>query len=85
MPELLTAAEAAVILRCHEKTVRRLIGRGELRAELVAGRWLIRPEDLPTRRARRDPVGVAPARVLPRGDGPTVQAARRVTARLDAA
>lgn len=44
----LTTVEAAERLRCHEKTVRRMIRRGELPAEYVAGRYLIRAEDLPT-------------------------------------
>jgi excisionase family DNA binding protein len=44
----LTTAEAAAELRCHEKTVRRMIGRGELAATYVAGRYLIDPDDLPT-------------------------------------
>ena len=44
----LTTAEAATELRCHEKTVRRMIGRGELAATYVAGRYLIDPDDLPT-------------------------------------
>lgn len=68
----LTTAEAAEALRCHEKTVRRMIGRGELRATLVAGRYLIAPEDLPTaapprpappRRRPGPPRGVASAAV----------------------
>jgi excisionase family DNA binding protein len=46
--ELLTAAEAAEVMRCHEKTVRRMINRGELPAVLVASRYLIAVEDLPT-------------------------------------
>lgn len=44
----LTTVEAAQALRCHEKTVRRMIGRGEIPAHFVAGRWLIAPADLPT-------------------------------------
>lgn len=46
VPELLTAAEAARRLRCHERTIRRMIGRGDVAARLVAGRWLIHPDDL---------------------------------------
>jgi excisionase family DNA binding protein len=45
---LLTAHEAADLMRCHEKTVRRMIQRGELRAVKFAGRWLLHPSDLPT-------------------------------------
>lgn len=52
MSDLLTAAEAAAELRCHEKTIRRMIGRGEIDAYLVAGRWLIAREALPTERPR---------------------------------
>ncbi len=48
MSDLLTAAEAAAELRCHEKTVRRMIGRGEIDAHFVAGRWLIARDALPT-------------------------------------
>lgn len=48
---LLTAAEAAVEMRCHERTVRRSIGRGELPARLVAGRWMITASELPTRKS----------------------------------
>jgi len=51
----LTTAEAAAELRCHEKTVRRMIGRGEIEARLVAGRWLISREALPTGRPPRPP------------------------------
>jgi excisionase family DNA binding protein len=68
----LTTAETAAELRCHEKTVRRMIGRGELAATFVAGRYLIDPDDLPTAppraglprmprspRSSRRPVGLA--------------------------
>jgi excisionase family DNA binding protein len=55
MSDLLTAAEAAAELRCHEKTVRRMIGRGEIEAHLVAGRWLIPPP--PLRHRPRKPGG----------------------------
>lgn len=44
----LTTSEAADVLRCHEKTVRRHILRGDLPATFVAGRYLIDPKDLPT-------------------------------------
>ena len=37
----ITAREAAQVMRCHEKTVRRLILRGELPGRLVAGKYLI--------------------------------------------
>ena len=68
----LTTAETAAELRCHEKTVRRMIGRGELAATCDAGRYLIDPDDLPTAplragvprmprgpRSSRRPVGLA--------------------------
>jgi excisionase family DNA binding protein len=55
MTELLTTAEVAATLRCHEKTVRRMIGRGEIDAHFVAGRWLIAREALPTELPRRSP------------------------------
>lgn len=84
MTGLLTAREAAAEMRCHEKTVRRMIQRGELPARLVAGKWLVAASDLPTR--QRIPADrLRPARVEPKGDGPAVQAARAVLSRRDAA
>ena len=65
MKELLTAAEVAATLRCHEKTVRRMIGRGEIDAYFVAGRWLIARGALPTELPRRPP----PHRPRPRRPG----------------
>jgi excisionase family DNA binding protein len=62
MSDMLTAAEAAAELRCHEKTVRRMIGRGEIEARLVAGRWLIARDALPTEL----PAHTLPARPRPR-------------------
>ena len=47
MTERLTAQEAARVLRCHEKTVRRMLNDGRLKGVEVAGRWLIDPADLP--------------------------------------
>jgi len=55
MSDLLTTAEAAAALRCHEKTVRRMIGRGEIDARFVAGRWLIARGALPTELPMRPP------------------------------
>ena len=49
----LTAVEAAVELRCNEKTIRRMCNRGDLTGLFVAGRWLIREDDLPTSIPRR--------------------------------
>ena len=65
MGDLLTTAEAAAALRCHEKTVRRMIGRGEIDAHFVAGRWLIARGALPTELPIRPP----PPRRRPRGGG----------------
>ena len=65
MTDHLTAAEAAAELRCHEKTVRRMIGRGEIDAHFVAGRWLIAREALPTEL----PLPPAPPRPRPRAPG----------------
>ena len=65
MTDLLTAAEAAAELRCHEKTVRRMIGRGEIEAHFVAGRWLIARRALPTELPRRP----SPRRPRPRTPG----------------
>lgn len=45
--ELLTTHEAAAVMRCHEKTVRRLIGRGVIPAVRPAGKYLIHRRDLP--------------------------------------
>lgn len=52
---LLTAREAAEILRCHEKTIRRMIRRGQLPATMAAGRWLIPEDQLPTTARRLPP------------------------------
>lgn len=75
-PRVLTALEAAAEMRCNEKTVRRMIGRGEVRARLVAGRWLIRPEDLPTRLPPRKPPPPRPRKV--HGEGVAAQAVREL-------
>lgn len=61
---MLTAPEAAAAMRCHEKTVRRMIRAGRLPAVMVAGRWLVDEADLPL-----DPKRVRPVRrPEPRGD-----------------
>jgi excisionase family DNA binding protein len=65
----LTVPEAAARLRCHDNTVRKLIGApGGIRAAKVAGRWLIHEDDLdayeasqankpkPRQRRRRAPI-----------------------------
>lgn len=43
----LTAPEVAARLRCHERTIRRMIGRGDLPAVRVAGKWLVDEATLP--------------------------------------
>jgi excisionase family DNA binding protein len=51
-PEYVTVAEAAAELHCHERTIRRAIDRGALRAGRVRGvnaargSWRIRRSDL---------------------------------------
>lgn len=60
MSTYLTTHEAAEMLRCHEKTVRRMILRGEIEADLVAGRYLIAEDALPVGRQRA--VSVPPPR-----------------------
>ena len=50
---MLTVPEAAEAMRCSTTTVYRMIGRGELPAIKVAGRFLMAPEDLPTARRPR--------------------------------
>ena len=44
----LTVAEAALLMRCSEVTVRRMIASGQLSAARLAGKWLIAPSALPT-------------------------------------
>ena len=44
--ELLTIDQTATLLNVHTRTVSRMIGRDELRAVKVAGRWRIHPKDL---------------------------------------
>ena len=43
----LTAREAAAILRCNERTVRRMVQRGDLPGRVVAGKVLVPEADLP--------------------------------------
>ena len=78
--QLLTAAEAALELCCNEKTVRKMIGRGEIPAVMVAGRWLIRPQDLPTRMPPRRVPPPRPRKTY--GEGIAAQAARELEDRL---
>lgn len=44
--ELLTVPEVAERVRCGTRVVVRLIAAGDLRASKVAGKWLVRPEDI---------------------------------------
>lgn len=76
-PAYVTAAEAGVILRCHERTIRRMIARGEIQAVFIAGRWLIAPEDLPGALPRRPP---PPVRLRGPARGPVGQAVREIEA-----
>lgn len=50
MPDhrLVTTHEAAVLLSCHEKTVRRMILRGDLPAIRVGSRWRLDPDQITT-------------------------------------
>lgn len=64
MNEWLTTHEAAAVLRVHEKTVRRMILRGELEAVKVGHIYRIHEDALPTsrrppkpRRSRYRPTG----------------------------
>lgn len=71
---MLTARDVAHLLRCHEKTVRRMITRGQIPARMIAGRWLIHPDD-----AIPPPAPApAPRTYTPTGDGPLSQAARAI-------
>lgn len=56
MGDILTTHEAAAAMRIHEKTVRRMILRGDLEAVKVGKSYRIRADDLPTAPlARRAP------------------------------
>lgn len=72
----LTVPEVAGVLRCHEKTVRRMIRRGDLRGEFIAGRWLVRERDVPGLAPRRRPGPGAPRRT----DGATMDLVRQLEA-----
>lgn len=48
MGDFLTTHEAAAVMKIHEKTVRRMILRRDLRAVKVGKSWRIAAEDLPT-------------------------------------
>lgn len=58
-----TAREAAELLRCHERTIRRRIGDGTIKAIVVTNKYLIpgreidaqlNPPPAPRRRGRHD-------------------------------
>lgn len=74
----LTADEVARTLRCTRKTVQRMIRRGDLKAVMVAGRWLVAPADLPTAGAR----ATAPRRTR---QAPPSGSLRAIAERMDAA
>lgn len=44
--EMWTVKQAAHVMGCHEATIRRMIGRGELPATKVGSTYRIRPSDL---------------------------------------
>lgn len=46
MTRMLTIADVAERLNCHDGLVRRLIGSGKLPASKVGGQWRIDPPDL---------------------------------------
>lgn len=50
---MLTPTQAAERLQLHERTIRRMCGRGDLPGVLVAGQWRIDESDLPTTAPRR--------------------------------
>jgi hypothetical protein len=53
-PAEVDVVELAVEWRCRPDTVRRYIAAGQLRAEKVAGRWLIAREDIVAFRRSRE-------------------------------
>lgn len=60
MTDLLTTQEAADAMRIHEKTVRRMILRGELPAARVGRSYRIRATDLPLEPVRLEAPMQAP-------------------------
>lgn len=52
--QLLTAAQVAEHLQVCEKTVRRMLNRGDLHGVRVAGMWRMHPDDVPSTAPRRE-------------------------------
>lgn len=80
LSDLLTTQEAAEVMRVHEKTVRRMILRGELRAYRVGRHYRIKAEDVlvvPVKVAERSTV---PRPRAPRPLGRFAQIAREMDA-----
>lgn len=75
MSDLLTTAEAAQALRCHERTIRRAIARGEIRATFFGGRYLIPVDALPEMLAPRPLPPIRPRKPA----GQFVELAREMT------
>jgi excisionase family DNA binding protein len=46
MQELLTLEDVAQVLKCNSQTVRKLVKSGKLKGQLIAGRYIIKREDL---------------------------------------
>lgn len=74
-PQMLTARDVADLLRCHEKTVRRMINNGDIPARMIAGKWLIHPDDAVPPAATTPP---PERRWTPTQPGPISQAARDI-------
>lgn len=79
MNRYLTTTEAADVLRCSTKTIRRMVQAGELLAMQHRGKWLIEANSLPSPDGpRRLP---APRASKYGGPGTMVAIAREVNAR----
>lgn len=63
LPEMLTTAEVARVLRKSEASIRRMCARGELAAVKVGRSWLVHKEAI---RALLAPIALAGGRMLPR-------------------
>lgn len=75
----LTVAEVASILRCHEKTVRRRLNRGDIRGTWDGSRWLVHERDVPGALPPRRRPTSAPRR-HPHEEGVAAQAVRDLEA-----